>query len=193
MSLTPDPRALRSRAALLNAARQLVDARDIGSIAITDVCALAGVSRPTFYQHFGDIATLVQAAAIERLEQVFDATAAVETLAEPAVMLETGVRRLMQGLAEHAPFYRRVLEETSVLAVQALVIDFVAARLLAFVERSGAADPEEIKSRVRLLAAGAAWLVMEQLGDRRDPDGLDSAATRIAQQLAQSLVEGGRA
>ena len=32
MSLTPDPRALRSRAALLDAARQLVDARDIGSI-----------------------------------------------------------------------------------------------------------------------------------------------------------------
>src|SRR6478752_2791242 len=114
MSLTPDPRAARSRAALLDAARQLVDARAIGSIAITDVCTLAGVSRPTFYQHFGDIA---------------------------------------------------------------------ADRLLAFVERSGAADPELIKPRVRLLAAGAAWLVMEQLGDRRDPDGLDSAASRIAQQL----------
>ncbi len=169
-----------------------MDARDISSISITDVCTLAGVSRPTFYQHFGDIATLVQAAAIERLEQVFDATAAVATPAEPTVMLTNGVRRLMQGLAEHAPFYRRVLEETSVLAVQTLVIDFVAARLLTFVERSGAADPEQIRSRVRLLAAGAAWLVMEQLGDRRDPDGLESAASRIAQQLAASMVEGGR-
>ena len=193
MSSLPDPRAQRSRAALLEAACELVDERDVGALTITDVCTLAGVSRPTFYQHFGDIPTLAQAAAVERLEQVFEETAAVQTPAEPAVMLEAGVRRLMQGLAEHAPFYRRVLEETSMLAVQPLVIDFVADRLVAFVERSGAANPDRIRSRVRLLAAGAAWLVMEQLGDRRDPDGLDSAATGIAQQLAQSIAGDGHA
>jgi len=190
VTLLSDPRTIRSRAALIAAATELVDERDVASISIIDVCTLAGVSRPTFYQHFGDVSTLVQAAAIDRLQQVFDATIALEVRDELPVMLHNGVGRLMHGLAQHAPFYRRVLEGTSIFAAHAMVVDYVADRLTAFVERSGVSHPERITFRIRFLAAGATWLVIEQFGDSPDPDGLDAAAGRIAQQLAQSMAEG---
>jgi len=190
VTLLSDPRTVRSRAALISAATELIDERDVASISITDVCTVAGVSRPTFYQHFGDVSTLVQAAAIDRLQQVFDATIALEVRDEPPVMLQNGVGRLVRGLAQHAPFYRRVLEGTSIFAAHAMVVDYVAERLKAFIERSGVANAEAITFRIRFLAAGATWLVIEQFGDNPDPDGLDAAATRIAQQLAQSMAEG---
>ena len=193
MLTSPDPRTARSRAALITAATELVDERDVSAISINDICAAAGVSRPTFYQHFGDISTVVQAAAVGRLQEVFDATVALETPGEPAAMLDAGVTRLMHGLARHAAFYRRVLEGTSAISAQAMVVDFVADRLLAFVERSGAADPQRIAFSIRFLAAGASWLVIEQFGDNPDADGLDATATRIARHLAASLIEQVRA
>jgi AcrR family transcriptional regulator len=193
MSIAPDPRTARSRAALIAAATELVDERDVSSVSIHDICAAAGVSRPTFYQHFGDIGTVVQAAAVGRLLEVFDAAVDLERPDEPAVMLDAGVKRLMHGLARHAPFYRRVLEGTSAIAAQAMIVDFVADRLLAFVERSGAADPQRIAFRIRFLAAGASWLVIERLADHPGPDGLDAAATRIARHLSDSLIERVRA
>lgn len=193
MSTPDDPRTLRSRSALITAAIDLVDERDVASLAITDVCQLAGVSRPTFYQHFGDLGTLVQAAALERLQQLFDESMAQEQRDEPAAMLDAGLKRLMHGLAAHALFYRRVLEGASALTAQSRVIDFVAARIMAFVERSGAADASRIAFRSRFLAAGATWLVIEHLGtDRLSPAELDRVASQIARQLASSILDEAR-
>jgi len=185
-----DPRTLRSRASLVAASIEMLDEQELAGISITDVCSRAGVSRPTFYLHFGDVGALVQAAALERLEALFNASREAEQNDAPGTMLEAGIHRLLYGLAEHAPFYRRVLDGASAVSTLTSVIDFVAARLVAFAQRSGSEGAAVPASRVRFFAAGATWLVVEHLGTGRlARDDLDRAAAEIARHLAGSTVE----
>jgi AcrR family transcriptional regulator len=51
-----DARMIRSRAAIIQAIASLLDDRDVADITITDVVKAAEVTRPTYYQHFPDIA-----------------------------------------------------------------------------------------------------------------------------------------
>ncbi|MDU6928100.1 MAG: TetR family transcriptional regulator, partial [Dermabacter sp.] len=60
-----DPRAQKSRESLI---RVMVDALDENPQppSVSELVRRAGASRPTFYQHFGDIPTLMHAAAMAR-------------------------------------------------------------------------------------------------------------------------------
>ena len=65
-----DPRAQKSRESLI---RVMVSALDENPQppSVSELVRRAGASRPTFYQHFGDIPTLMHAAAMARLEEAF--------------------------------------------------------------------------------------------------------------------------
>lgn len=65
-----DPRAQKSRESLI---RVMVSALDENPQppSVSELVRRAGASRPTFYQHFGDIPTLMHAAAMARLEGAF--------------------------------------------------------------------------------------------------------------------------
>ncbi len=62
---TSDPRILRSRAQLVDALGTLLHSRDARDVSVSALCAEAGVSRPTFYQHFTSVDD-VAVAGIER-------------------------------------------------------------------------------------------------------------------------------
>lgn len=63
---------MRSTEALLSAAESLLRERDAAEITATDVVRRAEVSRPTLYQHFGDLTSLFVAATTDRLHTLFD-------------------------------------------------------------------------------------------------------------------------
>lgn len=69
-----DPRAVRTRAALIAAFRDLVREQHPGQMTVAALCRLAGVNRSTFYQHFASPEDL----AVHALGDLFDAVIATD-------------------------------------------------------------------------------------------------------------------
>jgi len=185
-----DPRAARSKRALIAAGTALLDEHELDELSITQVVAAAGVTRPTFYQHFGDLAELARAAAVARLDTEFER----HEPAGPApgdwlARIEPLVRALLDHLAAHRDFYRRVLRgPRSGTAVNAAV-DLVARRIL---ERSpmldGADGPEseEVRDSVVILSGGIVWLLSNWLTTPlTGRDSVEAMAHRISVQLVR--------
>lgn len=105
-----DPRATRSRDALLHAALSLLEDRDAGEITATDVVQEAKVSRPTLYQHFGDLTGLFVTAMAHHLQGLFDE--ALQPGPEDADD-RAGIRILLERLVQDASLYQHALHGPS--------------------------------------------------------------------------------
>lgn len=86
------PHGLRTRAALLDAARSLAGERGLAGLSVSAVTARAGVAKGTFYVHFADRAALVEA-----LRSDFRARTG-EAIQRATARLDPGARRLVAGL-----------------------------------------------------------------------------------------------
>jgi len=175
-----DNRMRRSRDRLIEAVTSALDAPGAQLPSITELCAAAGVSRPTLYQHFGDVPSLIDAAAIARLRTLFLRVAPASPVDDPARTVPLLVRELLTDLLEHATFYRNVLTGPSAQAFHARVVTFLAERLLTFSpiatrRRSSSTDGHSLAT---FMAAGSTWLAVEWLlGD--DPHGTAEGSAAI--------------
>jgi AcrR family transcriptional regulator len=106
----PDPRVLRSRAALEAALRELVTERDLRQISVADLTKRAGVNRSTFYEHYVDVHDLAVAACTATYDQLV-AVAPIPhgQLAPDGGPLPNPMPALFTHVAEHAPLYRALL------------------------------------------------------------------------------------
>lgn len=182
-----DPRLARTRAAILDAATEAMEAGPLEEITISALVERAGVSRPSLYQHFGDLPTVFRDAAFARLQERFaliEPPAAFESHAQWAGFLRDGVGGLLEHLREHAPFYRRALNGPSGRELSAAVVAFLSTRILeqsplgARIPRGTALRPED---RVAAIAAGAVWIITDWLGsDFTGSDAVDAMTDRIA-------------
>lgn len=107
---SPDPRAARTRAAILAAVETLAT-RDDGEITVKDIVRVAGVSRGAFYTHFAGIDEL----AVGIVRDAFDAigTSDLELRRGERVAGDTASRialtRLLEHVVEHRALYTTVL------------------------------------------------------------------------------------
>lgn len=180
-----DPRYQRSYQALIGAILALVDQEPVGQISIIRVVEAAGVTRPTFYQHFPDVAAAAQAAALRRLDAAFvpldarDAEAS-STVAALRQRIEDRARPALQHLAAHRTFYLRVIEGAATAAFFGEVVRLVAAHLLPdtseLIARRGNASRQDLTD---MLAGGTMWLVVRWLRGELDEDA-DGLAQRLA-------------
>lgn len=189
MAENEDPRIARSRRALLDALAELLELRDVQDISVTELVAAAGVSRPTFYQHFADVPALAAEAAAERIAETFarsDERFSTEARAE---FVEGTVGEIVAEMDAHRTFYRRVLAGPSARAASDHIIRFVAERMRQRVYGADATPDED--DRIALVAAGIAWLVVQWV--ERDPVGRNDPATashRLAGLILAFLPEG---
>ena len=164
MSEHEDPRFVRSREALIEAAIELLDEREPASISVTDIAARAGVSRPTFYQHADDPAELFALAALERLACVRDTYEEART---DLAAIPASIRRLVEAIAAHKTFYRRALLGPSSHGVfrgaVELVVEGLRGRALApYIDASDTMGPDD---RYQGIAAATVWLIGNWLHD----------------------------
>lgn len=121
-----DPRQQKSRSALIAAAIELVDERDVTGISVTDLAGRAGVTRMTFYQHFPDRDALLQAAGVERFGSV------LSEFGEGAGQrrgLAAGAKLLVEHLSRYRVFYGRLIGGTAGIQTYQAIQAFLANRI----------------------------------------------------------------
>lgn len=183
MPTTPDPRQVRTRAALIAAATALVDERDTPDISVTDLAKRAGVTRMTLYQHFSDRDTLLQAAGLARSE-----TALQEHHAGGGDRnVEAAAVSLFEHLTRHRDFYARLLSGTCGLQTYRAIQEFLADGI----QRAADMDGSVLESGERLFLSGGAmaYLIWWLDADRSGENTPSAAASRVDRLLEIHLRE----
>lgn len=182
-----DPRYQRSLHALTQAIIGLVETTPIREITVTRIVAAAGLTRPTFYQHFTDVPSALQLAALHHLEAGVphisgDVPHPFADLPIEERMIMTG-EQVLDHLGENRHFYLSVLEAAPSTLFIDILADRVYARMLPEVFQSGKESGSRLLEDLKyVLASGSVWLVLrwfrgELPGTPRD------VAARLARML----------
>ncbi|WP_158588328.1 TetR/AcrR family transcriptional regulator [Galactobacter valiniphilus] len=184
-----DPRAARSRDALLGAAAELLREREASAITATDVVRQAQVSRPTLYQHFGDLPTLFVAATTAHLHSLFDDALPQDHLNSYEAGLAS-IEHLLEHLRADASLFRHAIRGPGGFAVLRALTDTLTQRLRTHSPLRTALDSPQAPAQVdEFLAHGTVGLVATWL--ESDFGGADSVAAmtdRIVSLLAFHLA-----
>jgi AcrR family transcriptional regulator len=121
----------------------------------------AGVSRPTFYQHFTDVPDLVRVATLQRLGELFDRMPSVPHGDSWDDFARARLTLLLGELQRDAAIYLPILRGPAAVPVLAGIIHYLAGQFLhqsplAPRLREGV-DEREALARAEFLGAGAVW------------------------------------
>lgn len=181
-----------SCARLVAAATALLDEREPGDITITDVVKAALLTRPTFYASVGDLPTVFAEAAVARISDALrgQATGEVDP-GERAYAMTSAITHILEGIVDHAEFFRRVLTGHGGHIVQARIVDLLAEEIRTNTPISAALarGPVPVAMSSRALAASVAWTMLDWFTDvdRRSVPEL----TEILRDLVHLSVVGG--
>lgn len=139
-----DPRVARSRENLIAAMDDLLRDQPIEKITASMAAREAGTSRPTLYQHFGDLTGLIEATAVHNLEQLLftawegDAIGSPAAPGDPAPLRGVdsskknspdAIRRLLNHLQDDRDFFLNVLHGPSNYQVMHAITQALARQL----------------------------------------------------------------
>lgn len=105
-----DPRAVRTRQALISATLDLLEQHSAHDLSVTTIVREAGVSRQVFYEHFTDRDGVVLAAGKAILEPAYREF--VETF-EPDTSYPEQVQKLFRRLANHRGAVRTLMDSAA--------------------------------------------------------------------------------
>ena len=177
-----DPRQAKSRAALIAAAVELVDERDVAGISVTDLAGRAGLTRMTFYQHFPDRDSLLQAAGVERFESALVDFGEGDGKRRGLI---AGSQALLDLLSANRVFYQRLLNGTSGIQTYRAIQAFLGERIAI----AASFDGIELDEAQRLFLGGGAMAhISRWLSDDEAPVfPEDATAKSIAALIAKYI------
>lgn len=165
-----DPRAERSRTQLIEALGSVLRDQS-GGISVSGLCAAAGVSRPTFYQHFKSIDDVAVASVERRFRRLRE-----ELPDGPDAPYRLVVAFLGELDAERREWQRTIGGRAALVGTRDAVETWFADRLA---ERSPRAEATAVRyAAAGFLGAVRSWLLQD--------DGPERAS---AEQLAAGLVD----
>ncbi len=176
-----DPRVARTRRALIDATADLLVSDD-GELSVTAIVGRAGLSRPTFYQHFGDIPTLVRAVGIDRLRGAFVRSDASATADDLTTTVQQTLHTLVLQLHADHVLFRRVLHGSASHGVSTAVTDLVIERMRDRGVAGGLGGEQIVSDGRTALAAGLTALMIRWLDT-------DFTGENAPEQMAQRLVD----
>ena len=135
-----DPRSLRTRRALQQAALDLAIERALDEITIGDIAERAEVNRSSFYQHYSDKETLLADALDAMVEE---AGASLEVPIDPTEQPPEGLIGYLQHVDDHAALYRWALGSHGSAVVTARLWERVEALVRYHLDRAGEDSPFE--------------------------------------------------
>ncbi|MGO1320641.1 MAG: TetR/AcrR family transcriptional regulator [Galactobacter sp.] len=178
-----DPRSARSQDALIRATLHLLSEREAETISVTDVVHLAKVSRPTLYQHFGDLPTLIVAAVTARLQTLFEESLPNQALTTPQddTSGSAAIHVLLQHLLDQADVFHHALHGSSGYPVIRQLSELLARRLQEYGPLHHAlkrgATPDHL---ARFIGHGAVGIVADWLDvSPAERDSVDDVTARL--------------
>ncbi|MCW4386225.1 TetR family transcriptional regulator [Salinibacterium sp. SYSU T00001] len=115
---TDDPRAERTRAALLHAAVDVVQEQGTSDLSLTEIAKAAGVSRQAAYLRYRDLGELLLDAAIELLRSEVGPPT-------PGENPRAATLRMTEHFARHRDFYRAMLSGRSAYALHLRILQLL--------------------------------------------------------------------
>lgn len=182
-------RATQSRTSLLEVTFKQFSQPKPGAPNISDLVKQAGVSRPTFYQHFKDADGLMRAAAFEKLNQVFASLPPVE---QEEVLTQQSFLQLLIRLQKEALFFRNIMQTSGNATLALELVGFIGNRLLArpsiVLELEAKTQGSSLKDYVQFIAAGVAWVTVRWLySDFEGPNSPQAMSQRLTDLMRQAL------
>lgn len=175
-----DARSQQSRDALLAAAWKLVAEHPVSELSITQVAAEAGVSRPTFYQHFSDVPALA-AECKREMQEVF--TRIDDDLQrDDREYLRELLRTYVQAEYEFRAFARNAVNGPSGLIIARDIQQFLDRNMKEHaIGCLKGEDTQAVRDRRAVLSAGIALMVFDWLNsDFTGSNAPDAMADRLA-------------
>lgn len=176
---------------IVDATKELLTQRPAGDIRMTDIVAAAQTTRPTFYAAVGDAEGALAAALNEKMAEVVGEQSLRGITDDGPARMEEVLRRFLETIWAERRFFTHALDGPTAPLAQSLTIDFIAERLL---EHSPAGSPLRAstltpRTAAHALAAGVAWLVIDEL-PRLSPHELPALAATLRHFVLDSLVGG---
>jgi AcrR family transcriptional regulator len=173
---TSDPRIVRSRAQLVDALGTLLRSRDARDVSVSALCAEAGVSRPTFYQHFAGVDD-VAVAGVERRFAGLRAGLADGPDAPYRLLVA-----FLTELDRERDTWRHTIGSGNASAASRDAVEGWFAERLA--ERAPDAGPVAVRYAAGgFLAAVRAWLRDESTSERPDAEALAAQLVELASRV----------
>ena len=179
-------RVARSKEALTEAALILLRHEAINRITITQVCQLANVTRPTFYQHYRSVDDLISQAIADRLQQHQDTAFALDADA-PEAEFDAALGRFLSLIWDDRNLVA-ILRSSDINLAQ-LQMASVATIARQIVTRMPDSDDPEVWLRARFAAAGVTELLGAWLATP-DPGTQQKMYTRLLQELIHAVLAG---
>ncbi|MEU4248047.1 TetR/AcrR family transcriptional regulator [Amycolatopsis sp. NPDC026612] len=174
-----DRRVRRSRAALMQAAVELVSGRDTTAVPVSEIAEAADVSRQVLYQQFGDRDTLLLEAALDlvRRELLGDLAGLASPRDEQASFLALG-----RHFAAHRRFYRALLTGASAYALNKALTGLFLPLNREHLGHAlgGHLDATDLDDLATFLTGGAGAFVNTWVVDGPDPLDPEEFAGRLA-------------
>jgi len=185
-----DPRIRRSRAALLEAAVEVVEEQRCAEVSVTEVARRAGVSRKVVYERFGSGRELIAAAVVHLVQAELMPRLSDEPESAESVLVAA------HHLSDHRAFYKAVLQGGSAIDVQSAVIELfrplsrdAARRAFGHLDDRSAAETAEFLAGATVMAI-TRWVV--ETPDDLDPDAFAGKLLRLMDALAVPRTAPGR-
>lgn len=155
-----DPRALRTRKALVDAVLRLLNDHEVSDLNVSQIVKEAGVSRQVFYQHFADRDALILAAAADWVMDAYERFAERFIIDQNFEASVVELASVVDGKYEAAV---RLIDSPvhSVFdhEVQRVMRDTMREQLLPRSKEWGDADAELIEDMSRVYVAGMRRLI----------------------------------
>ncbi|MBD1413670.1 TetR/AcrR family transcriptional regulator [Burkholderia contaminans] len=184
-----DPRFQRSYDALVRAVTELLDDAPLNKLSIAQLVQRAGVARPTFYQHFPDLQSAAQRAALVRLDDAFAFVEEQGKLLNPPSAtffrsMEVETALILEHLNAHQPFYLTVFNDAATSAFFDELVTFVSGRILPPYE---GVRTEAEQDCLTVLGGGLVWTAVHWLRQGATRETPAVMANRMAKTAATIL------
>ena len=179
-----DPRALRTRKALVDAVLRLLNDHEVSDLNVSQIVKEAGVSRQVFYQHFADRDALILVAAAdwvldayERFAERFEIDNNFEASVVELASVVDGKREAAVRLID-SPVHPVLDNE-----VQRVMQDTMRKQLLPRAKEWGDADAELVADMSRVYVAGMQRLIEQCVREGRTAEEIGRRAEAVRRVL----------
>lgn len=170
-SESTDPRAIRTRKALVQAAVKLLETHAVADLNVSQIVKEAGVSRQVFYQHFTDRDGLILATAQDMIKDAYEGFAARFSIDRD---FEAAVTALMTTLTGHYEATVHIIDSPvhSMLdqEVVAIMLPTVREELRSRADEWNDADEQLLDDMAKFYIAGCQHLLEEGVREGATPD-----------------------